>query len=91
MSCTKPFRKLSECTGCLYYASDPYLLCAVHPYGVQGEVCSAFREDPSWSQFLSLDWVMAVDESDVASVYGQSGEETQSSAEPKERCDHAGE
>ncbi|PSB33697.1 hypothetical protein C7B82_04225 [Stenomitos frigidus ULC18] len=61
MSRAQPFRKLPACDSCLYYGSESYLLCAVQPYGAQGEVCADFREDPSWQQFLQLAWFMGED------------------------------
>ncbi|MDB9372340.1 hypothetical protein [Nodularia sphaerocarpa] len=39
--------KLPECDRCLLYAQNPYLICAVHPDGVDGDSCLDFREDPS--------------------------------------------
>lgn len=61
MNSSHTFHKLPECDRCLFYTSDPHLLCAVHPGGVSEEPCLDFREDPTaahrWSQFLGLNWV----------------------------------
>ncbi len=35
------------CDRCLLYAHNPYLVCAVHPGGVDGDNCIDFREDPN--------------------------------------------
>jgi hypothetical protein len=39
--------KLSECNHCLLYSHNPHLLCAVHPYGVDGNSCLDFRLNPN--------------------------------------------
>jgi hypothetical protein len=39
--------KLPECGRCLLYARSPYIVCAVHPTGVDGENCLDFREKPN--------------------------------------------
>ncbi len=37
----------TECDRCQFYARSPYTVCAVHPFGVDGENCLDFREDPN--------------------------------------------
>jgi hypothetical protein len=37
--------KIPDCDRCQFYAHDPYLVCAVHPTGVEGK-CLDFRQDP---------------------------------------------
>ncbi|MEH2376030.1 hypothetical protein [Nostoc sp.] len=39
--------KLLICDRCLLYAHNPYLVCAVHLDGVDGDSCLDFREDPN--------------------------------------------
>ncbi|MHC5939004.1 hypothetical protein [Nostoc sp.] len=46
--------KIPQCVGvarrrhrCLFYAHNPYLVCAVHLDGVNGNSCLDFREDPN--------------------------------------------
>jgi hypothetical protein len=39
--------KIPECDRCLLNAHDPYIVCAVHPCGVDGDSCLDFREDPN--------------------------------------------
>lgn len=39
--------KLPECDRCLLYAHNPYLVCAVHPTGLETDSCIDFREDPN--------------------------------------------
>ena len=45
--------KIPECDRCLLYANNPFLVCAVHPDGVDGNSCLDFRsaccvqEDPN--------------------------------------------
>jgi hypothetical protein len=38
--------KIPECNRCLLYAHNPHLICAVHPMGVEGEICPDFQLDP---------------------------------------------
>ncbi|MBD2255057.1 hypothetical protein [Nostoc parmelioides] len=35
--------KTSDCHRCLMYSHDPHLVCAVHPSGVEGNICIDFR------------------------------------------------
>lgn len=37
--------KLPECNHCLLYAQTPYLVCAVHPNGIECEHCPDFQPD----------------------------------------------
>ena len=37
--------KLECCDRCKYYARSPYLICAEHPTGVEGEHCPDFELD----------------------------------------------
>jgi len=39
-------RRLPECDRCLLCAHEPFLVCAVHPYGPEGDSCLDFRPDP---------------------------------------------
>ncbi len=39
--------KIPQCDRCLFYAHNPYLVCAVHLDGVDGNSCLDFREDPN--------------------------------------------
>jgi hypothetical protein len=39
--------KLSECVRCQFYAHSPYTVCAVHPFGVDGNNCLDFRQEPN--------------------------------------------
>jgi hypothetical protein len=47
--------KIPECDRCSLYAHNPYLICAVHPSGVDGDRCIDFRpnsnikEEEQWS------------------------------------------
>ena len=38
--------KIPECERCLRCAHNPYIVCAIHPDGVDGDRCLDFREDP---------------------------------------------
>ena len=38
--------KIHECSRCLLYARNPYLVCAVHPTGPNTNTCIDFRENP---------------------------------------------
>jgi hypothetical protein len=59
-------RELPECRYCRFYASDPHLVCAIHPSGPSCDRCLDFREDDTalrcWSEFLGLDWSRPEDE-----------------------------
>ena len=37
--------KIADCDRCSLYAHDPYLVCAVHPEGVETERCLDYRLD----------------------------------------------
>lgn len=39
-------RKLPECDRCLFCAHEPFLVCAVHPFGPEGDSCLDFRPAP---------------------------------------------
>lgn len=39
--------KLSCCDQCVLYAHSPFLICAVHPTGVEGNACYDFRSNPA--------------------------------------------
>lgn len=38
--------KIPDCDHCQLYAYNPYLICAVHPDGVEGDSCLDFRPRP---------------------------------------------
>jgi hypothetical protein len=38
--------KIPACDRCLLYARNPYLICAVHPMGVETETCPDFDPAP---------------------------------------------
>jgi hypothetical protein len=40
-------KKLPECERCHFNAHSPHTVCAVHPFGVDGDNCLDFREDPN--------------------------------------------
>lgn len=42
----RAMRRLPECHYCLLCAHEPFLVCAVHPYGSEGDRCLDFRPDP---------------------------------------------
>ena len=39
--------KIPECDRCLLYAHNPYIVCAVHPFGVENDTCLDFTPDPN--------------------------------------------
>lgn len=39
--------KLPQCNTCRYYAHHYAIVCAVHPYGVDGETCPDYDPDPN--------------------------------------------
>ncbi len=39
--------KIPDCDRCLFYSHSEYLVCQVHPYGVQGDRCLDFRPAPN--------------------------------------------
>jgi hypothetical protein len=39
--------KIHECSRCLLYARNPYLVCAVHPTGSDTDTCPDFQENPN--------------------------------------------
>jgi len=56
----RAMRRLPECDQCLLCAYEPFLVCAVHPYGPEGDSCLDFRPDPEleskqFMDFLSLE------------------------------------
>jgi len=55
----RAMRKIHDCDRCLLYAHEPYLVCAVHPTGIEGNSCLDFRPDPDaqnqqFEDFLGL-------------------------------------
>jgi hypothetical protein len=42
--------KIPDCDRCLLYAHNPYLICAVHPSGVESDRCFDFQLDPNAKQ-----------------------------------------
>ena len=39
--------KIHECSCCLLYARNPYLVCAVNPTGSDTDTCPDFQENPN--------------------------------------------
>ena len=39
--------KLPECSRCLLWAHNPYLVCGVHPTGPNTNTCIDFQENPN--------------------------------------------
>ncbi len=60
--------KLPECALCQLYARSPYMVCPVHPFGVDGDRCLDFREDqnasplelwePEGARYIDLELVL---------------------------------
>lgn len=53
-------RQIPDCERCLLYANEPFLVCAVHPFGPTGDSCLDFRllpnaENRCFKDFLSLE------------------------------------
>jgi hypothetical protein len=44
---TPAMPKIHECDRCLWYARNPYLVCAVHPTGSDTDTCPDFQENPN--------------------------------------------
>jgi hypothetical protein len=40
--------KILQCDRCNYNAQSPYLVCAVHPSGVDGDYCPDFESSELW-------------------------------------------
>lgn len=40
--------KILECDRCNYYAHSKYLVCAVHPSGIDGNYCPDFESSELW-------------------------------------------
>lgn len=39
--------KIPDCNRCYFYTRSDYYVCPVHPYGVHGDSCLDFRENPN--------------------------------------------
>lgn len=39
--------KTSQCDRCQFYPKNPHIICAIHPFGVDGDKCLDFRPDPN--------------------------------------------
>ena len=39
--------KISDCDRCLFYSHNPYIICGVHPDGIDSNRCLDFRPDPN--------------------------------------------
>jgi len=50
-------RRLPECDRCLLYANEPFIVCAVHPYGPEGDSCLDFRSDPEMENKRFVDFL----------------------------------
>lgn len=38
--------KISDCDRCWFYSRNPYIICAIHPYGIEENSCSDFEPNP---------------------------------------------
>lgn len=50
-------RKLPECDRCLLCAHEPFVVCAVHPFGPEGDSCLDFRADPELESKRFVDFL----------------------------------
>ncbi|MBP0022208.1 MAG: hypothetical protein J7647_32210 [Cyanobacteria bacterium SBLK] len=39
--------KIEQCDRCLFYSRSVHVICSIHPYGVEGNECLDFRENPN--------------------------------------------
>ena len=64
--------KLDCCDRCSFYAHSPYLICAVHPTGVEGDSCLDFRlaPEPFVAPDEPLAWFEDEWQPEGASYYG---------------------
>jgi hypothetical protein len=65
--------KLDCCNHCEFYAHSPYMVCAVHPGGVEGNHCQDFRLAPSAAKMpdAPLAWYGDEWQPERASYYGE--------------------
>lgn len=49
--------KLPECNRCLFCAHNPYLVCAIHPTGVEGSFCMDFQANPKLEDKRFVDFL----------------------------------
>jgi len=54
--------KIPQCDRCQFNAKSNYLVCAVHPDGVQGDRCPDFSLDPNFVEMWSPIGFMFIDE-----------------------------
>lgn len=79
----RAIRKLPECVGvacrrhrCLLYSHNPFLVCAVHPEGVNSDSCLDFRLDPNAeAQLWEPEGARYIDEELVIERVTYNGEE----------------
>lgn len=55
-------KKLPQCDRCKFNASSNYLVCAVHPSGVEGDRCPDFLLDPNAVELWSPIGFMFIDD-----------------------------
>ncbi|MGB5771986.1 MAG: hypothetical protein WBM32_19280 [Crocosphaera sp.] len=48
--------KIELCNRCLFYSHDSSIVCPVHPYGVYGNDCLDFRQDPNKEEVEEEVW-----------------------------------
>jgi len=53
--------KLPECDRCQFNAHSEYLVCAIHPSGIQGDRCPDFLLDPEFTEMWSPIGFMFID------------------------------
>ena len=75
----RALHKLPECDRCLLYSNEPFLVCAVHPTGPQGDSCMDFRPDPDLEskQFVDFLGLQTGDEMTIENSYSLDSEEAQ--------------
>lgn len=72
--------KLPLCDRCLLCAREPFLVCAIHPYGPDGDTCLDFRPNPELENKHFVDFLgLGEREDDVAysNPYQQDPDEEQ--------------
>jgi hypothetical protein len=62
--------KLDCCDRCKYYARNPFLICAEHPTGVEGEHCPDFELDLEIPDDEATAWYGEQWQPEGASYYG---------------------
>ncbi len=63
--------KISDCNRCQFYSRDYRLLCAVHPYGPDGDTCQDFIQNSEYPRRQLVDSLSVWQETETSAHYAR--------------------